>query len=204
MPQCSTAISISSSPSGPGLISSSTIGSFADRATQVWWVIAFAPADGRVCVNVDMENSFRGSMLAVVEKLLAGDLVVLHRVDGDFFAGDALASGFGGDVEGEVNNELVGVCAVEERAGHGFAIEGLVGDPVFGFLDHRTLAFGFLAVAFDRNDVGRVHGAHHVEVFALAAQLYKLTGNSSETHNGLLLGLGSLDVVTFWPLFPIR
>src|SRR5258706_3286429 len=84
MPQCSTAISISSSPSGPGLMSSSTSGSFADRATQVWLVIAFAPPDGLVCVNVDMEHSFRGSMLAVLEKLLAGDLVVLHRVAGDF------------------------------------------------------------------------------------------------------------------------
>src|SRR5437667_6140301 len=134
-----------------------------------------------------MELPFPGSMFAVVEKLLAGDLVVLHRVYGDLFEGDALAGGFGGDVEGEIEGELIGVGGVEEWAGDGFAIEGFIGDPVLGFLDHRTLAFGFLSVAFDGNNIGRVHGAHHVKVFALAAQFHKLAGYSSETHRGLLI-----------------
>jgi hypothetical protein len=44
----------------------------------------------------------------VVEELLARDLVVLDRVDTDLFERDALAGGFGHNVEGEVNGELVG------------------------------------------------------------------------------------------------
>ena len=52
-------------------------------------------------------------MLAIVEELLARDLVVLDCVDTDFFEGDALAAGFERDFEGEVDGELVG--AVEER-----------------------------------------------------------------------------------------
>ena len=51
-------------------------------------------------------------MLAIVEELLARDLVVLDRVDTDFLEGDALTGGFSGDVEGEVDGELIG--AVEE------------------------------------------------------------------------------------------
>ena len=37
-------------------------------------------------------------MRSVVEKLLARDLVLLDRVNADFFESDALAGGFGGDV----------------------------------------------------------------------------------------------------------
>ena len=51
-------------------------------------------------------------MLAIVEELLVRDLVVLDRVDTDFFEGDALADGFAGNVEGEVDGELIGVRAV--------------------------------------------------------------------------------------------
>src|SRR5207248_2300221 len=89
-------------------------------------------------------------------------------------------------VEGEVNRELIRRGAIEERPGHGFAVKSFVCAPVLGFLDHRALAGGFLAVAFNRNDLRRVHRAHHVEVLALPAQLHKLTGYSSETHSGLL------------------
>jgi hypothetical protein len=52
-------------------------------------------------------------MLAIVEELLARDLVVLDRVDADLFESDPLAGRFGRDFEGEVDGELVG--AVEER-----------------------------------------------------------------------------------------
>src|SRR5271170_929403 len=80
-------------------------------------------------------------MLAIVEELLARDLVLLvYCVDADFFAGDALAGGFRGDVEGEVDDELIRVGAVKERASHGLSVEGFVGDPVLGFLDHRSLS----------------------------------------------------------------
>ena len=103
-------------------------------------------------------------MHAVVEELFAGDFVVFDGVDGDFLKRDALAGGFGGDVEGEVDDELVGVGAVEERAGDGFAVEGFIGGPVFGFLDHGSLAGGFFAAAFDGDDVGGVQGLHDVEV----------------------------------------
>jgi hypothetical protein len=50
--------------------------------------------------------------LAIVEELLARDLVVLDRVDADLFERDPLAGGFGRNFEGEVDGELVG--AVEE------------------------------------------------------------------------------------------
>jgi hypothetical protein len=47
-------------------------------------------------------------MLAIVEELLAGNLVALDRVDADLFERDPLAGSFGRDFEGEVNGELVG------------------------------------------------------------------------------------------------
>ena len=50
-------------------------------------------------------------MLAIVEELLAGDLVVLDGVGTDFFKGDSLTGGFGGDVEREIDDELIGVGA---------------------------------------------------------------------------------------------
>ncbi len=66
-------------------------------------------------------------MLAIVEELLARDLVVLDRVDTDFFEGDALAGGFAGDIEGEVDGELIGVRAVKERTADLFAADDVVG-----------------------------------------------------------------------------
>src|SRR4051794_2169369 len=55
-------------------------------------------------------------MFALVIKLFARDSVVfVDRVDRDFFARDALAGGFGGDVEGEVDDKLIGRRAIEER-----------------------------------------------------------------------------------------
>src|SRR5947207_14018942 len=81
------------------------------------------------CAGVD-------SMFAVVKELLARDLVALDRVHADLFEGDALAGGFWSDIECEVDDELIGVRAIVERACHRLAIEGLVRDPVLGFLDH--------------------------------------------------------------------
>src|SRR5207253_180086 len=74
---------------------------------------------------------------------------------------------------------------VEERAGHRLSVEGLVRDPVFGLLDDRLLAGRLLAVAFDRDDVGRVQRAHHVEVLALPAELDELGGNGTNAHGDL-------------------
>lgn len=88
-------------------------------------------------------------VVAVVEELLASDLVVHDRVHTDFLQDDPSAGGFWGDVEGEVNGELVRCRAVKERAGHGLAVEDFLGDLALGFLDHRALADGFLAVAFN-------------------------------------------------------
>lgn len=84
--------------------------------------------------------------LAIVEKLRARNRVVFDRVDADFFERDPLAGGFGRDVEGEVNGELVG--AVEERTADLFAVDRVVALPNPGFLDDRLLAGGFLAAAF--------------------------------------------------------
>src|SRR4029077_19889900 len=82
------------------------------------------------------------SMRAVVEELLACDLIVLDGIDADFFKGDALTSGFGRNVQGEEDDKLVRVRAIEKRPGHSLPVEGLVGDPVLRFRDHRTLAGG--------------------------------------------------------------
>ena len=71
-----------------------------------------------------------GSMRAVVEELLARDLIVLDRIDGDFFKNDALAGGFGRDIQGKEDDELVRVRAIEKWAGHSLPVEGLVRDPV--------------------------------------------------------------------------
>jgi hypothetical protein len=42
-------------------------------------------------------------MHAVLEEMLARDLIVLDRIDTDFFAGDALAGGFGRSVKKTTN-----------------------------------------------------------------------------------------------------
>jgi hypothetical protein len=59
-----------------------------------------------------------GSMRAVVEELLARDLIVLDGMDADFFAGDALTGGFGRDIQGKEDDELVRVRAIEKRLCH--------------------------------------------------------------------------------------
>ena len=83
-------------------------------------------------------------MLTIVEKLLAGDfVVVVEGIEADLFDGLALAGGFAGDVEGEVDGELVG--AVEEWATYFFAVDVVVGGPDFGFVDDRLLAFTWCA-----------------------------------------------------------
>src|SRR5580658_4112169 len=124
-------------------------------------------------------------MRAVVEELLTRDLIVLDGIDTDFFEGDALAGGFGRNIQGKEDDELVRVRAIEKRSGDSLPIEGFVGNPVLGFLDHGILAGGFLAVTFHRNNVRRVQGAHDVEVLALPAQLHEFAGNRSNTHDGL-------------------
>src|ERR1700733_12283213 len=124
-------------------------------------------------------------MRAVVEELLARNLIVLDGIDCDFFAGDALTGGFGRDVQGKEDDKLVRVRAIEKRPGHSLTVEGFVGDPVLRFLDHRILAGRLLAVALNRNNIRRVQSAHDVEVLALPAQLHKLAGNCSNTHDGL-------------------
>src|SRR5262245_11027418 len=123
-------------------------------------------------------------MLAIVEELLARDLVVLDRVDADLFESDPLAGRFGRDFEGEVDGELVG--PVEEGTADLFAPDGVFGLPLLGLLDNRCLVGGFLAADFDRNDVASVHRVHQVEVLALVAQYHKLTGNCFKDHGELL------------------
>lgn len=123
-----------------------------------------------------------GLALAFEEELLAGDLVVFDGVDGDFFERDLFAGGFGGDFVDEEDGELIG--AVEEGAADFLVVEGFVGDPVLGFFDDGLLAGGFAAVAFDGDDVGRVERAHHVEIFALVAEVHELFGDGLEGHGG--------------------
>src|ERR1700722_3597375 len=98
-----------------------SVGCFSARATQASQLqitsgqMSAPPSTYRISLV-----TVAASVLAVIEELLARDLVVfINCIGGDFFAGDALAGGFGGDVEGEVDDELIGVGAVEERAGHG-------------------------------------------------------------------------------------
>src|SRR5260370_40882080 len=97
-------------------------------------------------------------MRAFVKELLARDLVILvDGIDRHFFQRDALAGGFGRDVEREADRELPRRRAVEEWASHGLAVERLVRNPIFALLDDRLLAVGLFAGAFDRDAVGRVH-----------------------------------------------
>ena len=87
-------------------------------------------------------------MHAVVKELLTRDFVVLNGIDTNFFEGRALIGGLVRDVQGEEDDELVRVCAIEKRASHSLPIEVLVRDLVFRFLNHGTLAGGLLAVVF--------------------------------------------------------
>ena len=104
--------------------------------------------------RVDTDRIGLRSVVAVVEELFARDLVVLDRVEADFFESEALAGGFAGDIQGEIDGELaVGIGApAEERTAHLFAVEGVDFDPAFGFLDDGPLAGGLFAVAFHGND----------------------------------------------------
>ncbi len=52
-------------------------------------------------------------MHAVVEELLARDLIVLDGIDSDFFEGDALTGGFGRDVQSKEDDELVRVRTIK-------------------------------------------------------------------------------------------
>ena len=72
-------------------------------------------------------------MRAVVEELLARNLIVLDSIDTDFFEGDALTGGFGRDVQGKEDDELVRVRAIKKRPCHSLRVEGFVGDPVLRF-----------------------------------------------------------------------
>src|SRR5688572_27387801 len=104
-------------------------------------------------------------MLAVVEELLPGDLVVVDRVDADLLERESLAAALARDVEGEVDGESV--RPVEERPADLFPVDRVGGLPALGLLDDRRLAGGLPAVALDRNDAGRVHRAHDLEVLPL-------------------------------------
>src|SRR4051812_9348995 len=96
-----------------------------------------------------------GLVLAVVEELLALDLVVLtHGVDADLFNRFALAGGVAREVECEVGGELAG--AVEVRAAHGLGVDVVVALPELRLVNDRLLAAGFVAVTLHRDDVGGV------------------------------------------------
>src|SRR4051794_10315423 len=125
------------------------------------------------------------SMLARVEELLARDLVVpVDGVEAHLLEREALAVGLAGYLQREVDGELPAGLAVaaEERALHGLAVEIVVGDPPLRLLDHRRPAGRLLAVALDRDDVRRVHRAHHLEVLALPAQLHELRRYGLKAH----------------------
>lgn len=92
-------------------------------------------------------------MRAVVQELLARDLVVLNGIDADFF-------------QGEEDYELVRVRTIEKRPGHGLPMEGFAGYPVLRFLAHRILTGGLFAVACNRKQ-------------CQARQLHKIAGNRS-------------------------
>ena len=62
-------------------------------------------------------------MRAVIEELLACDLIVLDGIDTDFFAGDALAGGLRRNIQSKEDDELVRVRAIEKRPGHNFPVE---------------------------------------------------------------------------------
>src|SRR3954467_3615874 len=82
------------------------------RLTRTWLLLSVdAPA-----MAPDPTERRAGLVVAVVEELLAGDLVAVDGVEADLFQRDAVAGVLAGDVEGEVDGELVG--AVEERAAH--------------------------------------------------------------------------------------
>ena len=55
------------------------------------------------------------SVIAVVEELLARDQIILDGVDANFFKRDPFSGCFGGDVEREINDKLIGVGAVVKR-----------------------------------------------------------------------------------------
>jgi hypothetical protein len=114
----------------------------------------------------------RWSMRAVVEELLARDLIVLDSIDTDLFKRDPLAGGFGRDVQGKKDDELVRVRAIEKRPGHSLPVEGFVGDPVLH--NSTNLLPTVLTLMMDSNSLCRgAHGGYdnpyahpHVLIFA--------------------------------------
>src|SRR5688572_21156658 len=96
---------------------------------------------------------------AVVEELLAGDRVVLDRVEADFLVPLALAAGLGRELDGGVDAEPAGGrarVAQEERPAEVLALDGVVALEDLGLVDDRLLSNEFLAVGFDRDHLGRV------------------------------------------------
>src|SRR6478735_9075150 len=133
--------------------------------------------------------SFR-LVVAIVEELLARDLVPLHRVNADFFQRDPPVGSVAGDVQGEGDGELV--RAVKKRPADLFTVERQTLGPILRLLDHRLLANSLLAVALNGDDVGGVHRAHDVKVLSLVAQVDEFFGERVKAHEGLLLAASVL------------
>src|SRR3954462_5684070 len=94
-----------------------------------------------------------GSVHAIVKELLARDLVVLvDRVDADFFAGLTTAGRFRRDVEGEVNDELIAIRAIVKWTRDVLAMEEFIPPPIFRLPDHRLLPQSLLTITFHGND----------------------------------------------------
>src|SRR5262245_51095028 len=126
----------------------------------------------------------RISMFAVVEELLASDLVVLDCINSNLFERDAFSVGLSRYFEGEVHGKLIG--AVEVRTSHLFAMDFVVALPDARLLNDRPLSGGFLAVTLHGDDIRGVHRLHHVKVLALVAHVHEFSCDSLDTHGYLL------------------
>src|SRR5262245_22700967 len=103
---------------------------------------------------------------------------------------DALAAGFGGEVDGRVDGEPAGArlgVPEEERPTKVLAEDVVVALEDLGLVDDLLLAGEFPAVAFDRDHLRRVEVAHELEVLALSAELHEFSGHSANAHDNLLL-----------------
>src|SRR5262245_46906652 len=111
------------------------------------------------------ELQLRSDEGANVEEFFTRDLITLDSVETDFFLRAALAAGFGRVVEHAVDGEPAGAglgIAAEKRPVQLLTMEDVVVLEYFRLTDDRLLADGFLAVAFDRDHVRRIHRAHHL------------------------------------------